>query len=93
MKTLEQFVNEHKGQVIDDQWINDEKPVMTKDGRKVEILSVNMKEVPNIIIGQIKDGNKVLNYKWEDDGTCISAEDSLGNPSKPTSNDDLVKAI
>ena len=93
MKTLEQFVNEHKGQAIDDQWINDEKPVMTKDGRKVEILSVNMKEVPNIIIGQIKDGNKVLNYKWEDDGTCISAEDKLGNPTKPTKDDDLVKGI
>ena len=93
MKTLEQFVNEHKGQPIDDQWINDENPVMTRDGRKVEILSVNMKEVPNIIIGQIKDGDKVLNFKWEDDGTCISAEDKIGNPVRPTRKDDLVKAI
>lgn len=93
MKTLEQFVNEHKGQPIDDQWINDENPVMTRDGRKVEILSVNMKEVPNIIIGQIKDGDKVLNFKWEDDGTCISAEDKIGNPVRPTREDDLVKAI
>jgi hypothetical protein len=93
MKTLEQFVNEHKGQPIDDQWINDENPVMTRDGRKVEILSVNMKEVPNVIIGQIKDGDKVLNFKWEDDGTCISAEDKIGNPVRPTREDDLVKAI
>lgn len=93
MKTLEQFVNEHKGQPIDDQWINDENPVMTRDGRKVEILSVNMKEVPNIIIGQIKDGDKVLNFKWEDDGTCISAEDKIGNPVRPSREDDLVKAI
>lgn len=93
MKTLEQFVNEHKGQPIDDQWINDENPVMTRDGRKVEILSVNMHEVPNIIIGQIKDGDKVLNFKWEDDGTCISAEDKIGNPVRPTREDDLVKAI
>ena len=93
MKTLQQIVNEHKGQPIDDQWINDEKPVMTRDGRKVEILSINMKEVPNIIIGQIKDGNKVMNFKWEDDGTCISAENNLGNPTKPTSEDDVVKAI
>lgn len=93
MKTLEQFVNEHKGQPIDDQWINDENPVMTRDGRKVEILSVNMKEVPNVIIGQIKDGNKVLNFKWEDDGTCISAEDKIGNPVRPSREDDLVKAI
>lgn len=93
MKTLEQFVNEHKGQPIDDQWINDENPVMTRDGRKVEVLSVNMHEVPNIIIGQIKDGDKVLNFKWEDDGTCISAEDKIGNPVRPTREDDLVKAI
>ena len=93
MKTLEQFVNEHKGQPIDDQWINDENPVMTRDGRKVEILSVNMKEVPNIIIGQIKDGDKVLNFKWEDEGTCISAEDKIGNPVRPSREDDLVKAI
>ena len=93
MKTLEKFINAHKGQPIDDQWINDDKPVMTRDGRKVDVLSVDMKSVPNIIIGQIKDGNKVLNYKWEDEGTCISAEDSLGNTSKPTSYDDLVKAI
>ena len=93
MKTLEQFVNEHKGQPIDDQWINDENPVMTRDGRKVEILSVNMKEVPNIIIGQIKDGDKVLNFKWEDDGTCISAEDKIGNPVRPSREDDHVKVI
>lgn len=93
MKTLEQFVNEHKGQPIDDQWINDENPVMTRDGRKVEILSVNMHEVPNIIIGQIKDGDKVLNFKWKDDGTCISAEDKIGNPVRPSREDDLVKAI
>ena len=93
MKTLEQFVNEHKGQPIDDQWINDENPVMTRDGRKVEILSVNMKEVPNVNIGQIKDGDKVLNFKWEDDGTCISAEDKIGNPVRPSREDDLVKAI
>ena len=93
MKTLEQFVNEHKGQPIDDQWINDENPVMTRDGRKVEILSVNMKEVPNIINGQIKDGDKVLNFKWEDDGTCISAEDKICNPVRPSREDDLVKAI
>lgn len=93
MKTLNQYINEHKGQPIDDQWINDENPVMTRDGRKVEILSVNMKEVPNVIIGQITDGDKVLNFKWEDDGTCISAEDKIGNPVRPTHDDDLVKAI
>ena len=93
MKTLTQIVNEHKGQSIDDQWLNDEKPVMTKDGRPVTVISVDIKSVPNIVIGQIKDGDKILNYKWEDDGTCISAEDRLGNPVKPSKEDDLVKGI
>ena len=93
MKTLSQIVNEKKGQPIDDQWLNDEKPVMTRDGRPVIVISVDIKSVPNIVIGQIKDGDKFLNYKWEDDGTCISAEDRLGNPSKPSKEDDLVKGI
>ena len=93
MKTLTQIVNEHKGQPIDDQWLNDEKPVMTRDGRAVSILSVDFKSVPNVIIGQIKDGDKVMNFKWEDDGTCISAEDKIGNPVRPSREDDLVKAI
>ena len=93
MKTLSQIVNEHKGQPIDDQGLNDEKPVMTRDGRPVTVISVDIKSVPNIVIGQIKDGDKILNYKWEDDGTCISAEDRLGNPSKPSKEDDLVKGI
>ena len=93
MKTLTKIVNEHKGQPIDDQWLNDEKPVMTRDGRPVTVISVDIKSVPNIVIGQIKDGDKILNYKWEDDGTCISAEDRLGNPVKPSKDDDLVKGI
>ena len=66
---------------------------MTRDGRPVTVISVDIKSVPNIVIGQIKDGDKILNYKWEDDGTCISAEDRLGNPVKPSKEDDLVKGI
>ena len=93
MKTLTQIVNEHKGQPIDDQWLNDEKPVMTRDGRPVEVISVDIKSVPNIVIGQIVDGDKVMNFKWEDEGTWFSAEDRLGNPTKPTKDDDLVKGI
>ena len=61
---------------------------MTRDGRPVIVISVDIKSVPNIVIGQIKDGGKILNYKWEDDGTCISAEDRLGNPVKPTQSQD-----
>ena len=32
---------EQKGDPIDDQWIQDEKPVMTKDGRQVIITSID----------------------------------------------------
>ena len=93
MKTLsELIVNEMKGDVIDDQWINDEKPVMTKDGRQAIITSVDLKEVPNIIKGKVKMNNKLYDYEWMEDGICIKAVDNLGNPKKPSVKDKLVKA-
>ena len=93
MKALEQYIKEQKGDPIDDQWINDEKPVMTKDGRQAIILSINMKEIPNILIGQVKINDKMVEYNWLDDGICIKAVDRFGNPKKPDVNDNLVKAI
>ena len=37
MKNLQTYILETKGDPIDDQWLNDEKPVMTKDGHQVII--------------------------------------------------------
>jgi len=93
MKKIIDFVNESKGQPIDDQWINDEKPVMTKDGRQAIIKKVNMDEVPNVLVGEVKWKDKLLEYEWLDDGTCQKALDMLGNPKKPDNSDRLVKAI
>lgn len=93
MKNLSDYINEAKGQPIDDQWINDEKPVMTVDGRQVIIKKINMDEVPNIIIGEVKWKDKLFEYEWLDDGTCKKAIDNLGNPKKPDESDKLVKAI
>ncbi len=93
MKTLSEFINEVKGKPIDDQWINDEKPVMTKDGRPAIIKTVDMDEVPNVIKGAVKWKDKLLDYEWLDDGTCRKALDTLGNPKKPDESDNLVKAI
>lgn len=93
MKKLSEFINEVKGKPIDDQWINDEKPVMTKDGRQAIIKKVNIDEVPNIIIGAVKWKDKLLDYEWLDDGTCKKAIDIMGNPKKPDESDNLVKAI
>ena len=51
MKTYTERIDEMRGQHIDMQWINDEKPVMTKDGRQVIVTKVDISEVPNIIHG------------------------------------------
>ena len=53
MKKLSDYILEVKGDLIDDQWIQDEKPVQTKDGRQVIITKINYEEVPNIIIGEV----------------------------------------
>ena len=34
---IKQAIMETKGDPVDEQWLNDEKPVMTKDGRQVII--------------------------------------------------------
>ena len=93
MKRLSTYLLEMKGDTIDDQWLNDEKPVMTKDGRQVIITSIDLKEVPNIIHGQVKIKDKLFEYEWLDDGTCQKAVDQLGNPKKTVDADNLVKAI
>lgn len=96
MKSLTNYlkrIDETKGDPIDDQWINDEKPVMTYDGRQVIITELDMKEVPNVIKGQVKMGSKLYEYEWLDDGTCQKAIDQYGNPKKADTADKLVKAI
>ena len=94
MKTYSEKINEMRGQHIDMQWINDEKPVMTKDGRQVIITNVNIEEVPNIITGKVKmKDNKLQEYQWNDIGVCLKAIDNFGNPKKADESDNLVKAV
>jgi hypothetical protein len=93
MKTLTQYITEQKGDPIDEQWLNDEKPVMTKDGRQVIIVSIDYEQVPNIIKGQVKMQEKLFDYEWDDTGLCTKAVDQLGNPKKSVESDNLVKAV
>ena len=93
MKTLTKYIIEQKGDPIDEQWLNDEKPVMTKDGRQVIIISIDYKSVPNIIKGQVNMQEKLFDYEWDDTGLCIKAVDQLGNPKKSVESDNLVKAV
>lgn len=97
MKDLKDYINrqviESKGDPIDDQWINDEKPVQTKDGRQVIITKVDLKEVPNVIYGQVKMKEKLFDYEWLEGGICRKAIDQMGNPKKADEADNLVKAV
>lgn len=93
MKDLRTYIFETKGDPIDMQWIQDEKPVMTKDGRQVIITSVDYKEIPNVIHGQVKMNSKMFEYEWNDNGICSKALDRMGNPKDADKSDILVKAI
>lgn len=93
MKSIVQIITEMKGDAIDDQWLQDEKPVMTKNGKPVLVTKIDISEVPNIIIGQVKIGDNAFEYRWQDDGMCVKAVDNMGNPKQPDKNDALVKAM
>ena len=93
MKSIVDYIIEARGDMIDDQWLNDEKPVMTADGRQVIITKVDYSEVPNIIYGQVKMYDKLFDYQWNENGLCIKALDKMGNPKKADDADKLVKAI
>ena len=92
MKDLEQFITEQVRK-IDQAWLDNEKPVKTVDGRQAVILDIDMSKVPNVLKGQVKNGNKMCDYKWDDTGKCIYASDEHSNPVKPSDKDDLVKAL
>lgn len=93
MKTLYQYITETKGDLINDQWLQDEKPVMTKNGQQVIITKIDYDEVPNIIHGQVKIKDKLFEYEWNDSGICQKATDQYGNPKQPEDGDKLVRAI
>lgn len=93
MKTILEIINEAKGDNIDEQWLNDNKPVMTSDGRQAIITKVDYSVVPNVIYGQVKMKEKLFEYEWNDMGLCTKALDQMGNPKKPDEADKLVKAV
>ena len=93
MSNTTQFdIVESTGDPIDDAWLDNSKPVQTADGRQAIVTNIDMSNVPNIIKGQVKIGNHLFDYEWEDDGTCIKPTDPHPNPKKPEENDNLVKA-
>ena len=92
MKDLSTFILETT-QRINSAWLDNEKPVKTQDGRQAIVLDIDISKVPNIIKGQVKIGDKMCDYVWDDTGTCLQASDEHGNPQKPTDKDTLVKNV
>lgn len=96
MKSLIQYIlKEQQFNKIDMDWIDNENPVCTIDGRQVNVKRVDYKEVPNIIIGEVyyKDSDIWQEFRWDDTGRCKSAKDAKGNGYAPGQNDNLVKVL
>ena len=94
MKTLSQYILEKRGEEIDDNWLNANKPVMIKSGKTALVSEIDLSQVPNVIKGVVNiSSGKTVDYEWLDDGSCIKATDQYGNPKKPDENDKLVKAV
>lgn len=92
MKSLNNYILEKQNESIDSQWVNDEKPIKTIDGRQVIIYSIDRKQVPNVLKGSVKMNDSLFEFEWLDNGTCVKATDKLGNPKQPDNSDNLIKA-
>lgn len=93
MKKISEFLNKKENEPIDDEWLDNQNPVRTADGREAIVLDIDMSKVPNVIKGQVKEKDRLVDYEWEDNGRCIKATNMYGNPQKPTEDDMLVKNI
>lgn len=92
MKKLSKYIIE-KGEQLDDQWLNDEKPVKTEDGRQAIITHIDRSQVPNIIHGQVKMIDSLFDFTWEETGKCLTCVDQYGNSKQPSKADNLIKQI
>lgn len=92
MKSINNYILEKQLEPVDMQWINDEKPIKTLDGRQVIVYEIDRSQVPNILKGSVKMNDSLYEFQWIDNGICIKATDKIGNPKKPDNSDNLVKA-
>lgn len=93
MKRLSTVVQESfsKPEQIDMDWVNDEKPVQTKNGLSAIITKVDLSQIPNVIKGKVKIKDKLVEYEWYESGKCFLAHDQYNNPKKPDDGDTLIK--
>ena len=77
---------------LDMEWINNDKPVITKGGIEAKITDVDYSEIPNRLLGTVyysegpQDG-----WVWDEDGKCITCKDKYGNGYRPGDDEILLK--
>lgn len=102
-KRIQDFVNEANDlkelkrlfpgrEPVDSDWLDNDKPCCTADGRPVVIDDVDISQVPNVVTGRVDYGDgKYADYKWNDDGTCTVAADAMNRPVQASTMDYLCK--
>ena len=94
MRKLTDMLMEVTGGNIDQYWLDNKKPVMTKSGLRVVVKDIDYSKVPNEVIGDVETADgKTQEWRWLDNGTCVQAKDLVGNNRLPDENDQLVKAV
>lgn len=77
--------------MIDMEWIDNDRPVITADGYEAKIDRVDMSEVPNQLIGKVYFNNGPQDWVWDETGKCLQCKDEHGNPFKPGDKEVLLK--
>lgn len=92
MRSLIDLLCEVTGGSINQYWLDNDKPVMTKSGLKVKVKDIDYSKVPNEVIGEVVVNGNTQEWRWQDNGVCVQAKDAMGNNRLPDENDTLIKA-
>lgn len=97
MKSLARYILEQTDDtLLDMDWINNDKPVITKSGLNVQIEDVDMTKIPNQLIGKVfYDGQEkpVVGWIWLENGDCVQCKDKYGNGYRPGEDEILIKKL
>ena len=77
---------------LDMDWINNDKPVITKGGYEAKIDDVDMTKIPNQLKGHVYTENgEIDGWVWDETGKCIQCKDKYGNGYRPGDEETLLK--
>lgn len=95
MKKLIDIIRENQDKnsdSLDMDWINNDKPVITKSGIEAKIDRVDMTKVPNQLHGTVYyNEGPVSGWVWDETGKCIYCKDKYGNGYRAGDEETLLK--